>query len=308
MTLSKVAKKSIVIGVVVVLVLVAFYVYNAVLTPAEEAKQVDVPIPTEIRKVRKAIDVIERSNLRWKDAVMVRGWVCKENARQDPREMYLVLKSQENTVIFNIEKANIDRHDVSKALNVDSTIYKHGFALTFPIKELKGGTYKMGFIISDQSGKYFANSGTVLTIPDDNDADLKVEKFSEPQKISNVASIDIQKSNHEMAYCVDKVEQSSDYITVIGWGYLKGIDATANQSYVLLRKEQHVYAFDSKIISRKDVTKVFLKDKLDLDSSGFISSIPVEKLEKGKYEVGVYIVNGDKHSIIFSKKSVDIAK
>jgi hypothetical protein len=121
-------------------------------------------------------------------------------------------------------------------------------------------------------------------------------------------AITINATNTDMNYYFDKVEKTEGYINVTGWAFLKGMNATANKTFVLLKKDKDVTAFDITIRERKDVTKSFLKDKLSLDSAGFTTSIPIEGLQPGKYQVGIYIFNGNQSSMRYSSKFVEVGK
>ena len=59
---------------------------------------------------------------------------------------------------------------------------------------------------------------------------------------------------------------------------------------------------------RKDVTDYFNSTGLNLDSTGFHVEIPVEKIEKGHYNIGLYIVRGNQIGMMYSDKYIDIGK
>ena len=309
MTVSKKMAKNIIAVLVFAVVLISgLYLYNVKMVSEEEAKLADIRIPMETRKVKSSFDVVERTKLRWKDAVTIRGWVCKVNVTQEKRDLYLVLKSKNNTYIYKIEKSSINRPDVTAALHLDSLINNHGFELTFPSKSVKGDSYRLGFVIEDETGKYYASANKILIIPADGDSALTVKSGTEPQTIAHQVVMSLNEPTRKINYFFDKVNQSADYITVTGWGFLEGLDAVSKHSYLLLKKDKNVTIYDVSLRMRADVTRAFSKEKLNLDSSGFMSSVPIENLEKGKYQLGLYITNGNQSGIVFSKKVIDIGK
>ncbi|MCX6267459.1 MAG: hypothetical protein NTW16_08900 [Bacteroidetes bacterium] len=300
---------NIIAAVVLVVVLISgLYYYNVKMVSDDEARIADIQIPTETRKMKNVLDIVERTKLRWKDAISIRGWVCKENAAQEKRDMYLVLSSKNNSFIYKITKSSLSRPDVSAALHLDSLVDSHGFVVTFPAKELiKGDSYKVGFVIMDGTGKYYVSANKNLIIPDDG-SPLKVEAGSDPGTIAHKVDLKFVQPTREITCCFDKVKQSGDYINVTGWGFLKGMNAGSKNTFILLKKDKKVTVYDVSLILRADVTRVLIKEKLNLDSSGFTSSIPISNLESGNYEVGLYIINGNQAGIVYNKKPITIEK
>jgi hypothetical protein len=301
---------GIVIAVCVFAVVLIFglYYYMVKMTSDGEAKIADIPIPAETRLRKSSFDVVERTKLRWKDAVLIRGWVAKENVKKETRDLFLVLKSKKNTFIYKIEQNNRPRPDVTAALHLDSLIKNHGFELTIPLKPVKGDSYKLGFIIEDETGKYYSSANKTLIIPADIDSTIRVEAGLDPETIAHQVTVSLSEPTRDLNYNIDKVKQTDDYITVAGWGYLNGLDAASKHTYLLLKKDKNVSVFDLHTRIRKDVTRSFIKEKLNLDSSGFVTSVPVENLEKGRYQLGLYITIGNQTGLVYSNKYVEIGK
>lgn len=308
MKMSKTAKRIISIGALAVVILIALVVYNLVLTSDEEAVLTEIRVPSETRSVKGYLDIVERSKLRWKNAVTIRGWLGKESPSQDPRDLYLVLKSKDETLVYKVAQANLSRPDVTKALKLDPAITDHGFVLTLPLKAISGKTFKVGFIIEDKTGKYYGGINKNLTIPEDGSLPPVVEKGSDPPNMAGQVAVKMENPTAGMNYYFDKVEKSGDFINVIGWAFLKGMNASSGKIYILLKKDKENILFDSRVRVRKDVAKAFPDEKNNLDSCGFVSSIPTDNLPKGKYQVGLYLVNGNQTGNILTKKFVEIAE
>ena len=106
----------------------------------------------------------------------------------------------------------------------------------------------------------------------------------------------------------ETVNISGNNIIISGWGFLKGINSESQKSYILLKKNEKVTVFTLIVQVRKDVTGYFKETHLNLDSSGFLAQIATEGLEKGQYQVGLYIEKGNQAGMIYSNKFVDIGK
>jgi len=299
--------KTIIAAVSLVLVLVAaFVVYNLALTSDEEAPRADIRIPYEFRQAKSNVDIADWSKLRWKTAITIRGWLLKENPGQDPRDMYLVLRSKNDTLIYQIKDANRQRPDVSKAMKMGGDLNTHGFALTIPAGDLEENVYQVGYVVEDKTGKYFVRGNTTLTIPSESGGALVVERSKLPKDISNQVAMTVQKGSRSMQYSIDKFEKGAGYLSVMGWSFLKGMDAGNARVYVALNKDKETFVFDTQMVPRPDVTKAFASEKVNLDQAGFRGSIALEDLPKGKYSLGVYLVNGAETGYTDTRKTVEI--
>ena len=284
----------------------ANYIFGVLIKTDKEATLANMSLPSDSHKLEFIIDEATTMKLKWKDVVFLRGWVFKQNVKENKRELYFVLKSNKSTLIFKIENDSIKRSDVSdyyntNYFNMDIRSHNHGFEGYIPIYWLKDTSYNIGFIIEDETGKYYSGSSRELKLVKGNASIVDSEEGSEKKTMLDQVSIDIQKPTKEIAYHLDKVELSDSTLTIIGWGYLKGLDAKLLNSYVLLTKNENVHAFPIKVQMRTDVTKFYAATRLNLDSSGFQFNIPAENIVKGNYQLGLYINKGDQAGIVYDK-------
>ena len=272
----KIKKSAIIIisVIAVVALIVIFYIYNSVMISGEEAQIADIQLPEQTATISLNLDTVYPTNLRWKDAICIRGWLFKENAvSQGQRALYLVLRSKESNTIYKIENGNLPRPDVTKAFQLDNSANNHGFEVTFPTKELAGQTYKLGFIIVDKAGSYYAGANRMITIPEDSKTGIQIQKGPEPKAIAKRVTIPLKEPTTKMKFFFDKVDKSDEYLTVTGWAYLDGMNSVGQHTYLFLKKDKKMLVYELKSQLRKDVTKVFGKNQFNLDSAGFISSV-----------------------------------
>jgi len=141
----------------------ANYIFNILIKTGKEARLADISLPAETKNIKFNIDEIKREKLRWKEVVMIRGWVIKQENNYAERDVYLVLKSDKNTLVFKIKNEDIiSRPDVSEYFHLAGGVHSHGFEIFIPAYRLKDDPYKIGFVIEDKSGKYYSVSGRTL--------------------------------------------------------------------------------------------------------------------------------------------------
>jgi hypothetical protein len=122
---------------------------------------------------------------------------------------------------------------------------------------------------------------------------------------STLQNIEVPHETGDIRYYIDEVSNRKivwkEVISIIGWAFVEGRDATNSTKRVVLRSEQEVYVFDTYVpMPRPDVTRHFKGLKLDLDASGFQSNIPASRLNDGVYNIGIIITQDDKTSLVWT--------
>ena len=110
----------------------------------------------------------------------------------------------------------------------------------------------------------------------------------------------------EVIYAFDIKDISEGTLKITGWGFLQGLNSDSLNSYILFKKDEQVLTYTTVLQIRKDLTTGFIKTGLNLDSAGFQLKIPIHNFEAGKYNLGLYLVKGNRTGIIFSDKFVNI--
>lgn len=305
------SKKRIVIYLVLMLLLVAFlfsanYIFNVVIRSDKEAKLVNIKLPAETGKIRYGIDLVKTGKLKWKKALYMNGWVFEENVRKEKRDVFMVLKNKNETLTWRVDKNNFSRPDVSKGYHLVTGIHSHGFEIYIPMFRLKHPVYKIGFVIEDETGRYYSMSDNELRIFEDSVSLTSARPFYQP--VSQQVLLNTGKTTEQVSCSFDIVNTTDQYLNVIGWGFIRGMEGKGLKFYLLLKRDNKVIAYDTKGQIRPDITKGFSKYGVNLDSTGFTARIPMENLENGRYLLGLYIAGGGQNGMIFSDKSVDIHK
>ena len=285
----------------------ADYIFNVLIKTEQEARLAEISLPQETQNIKFAIDEIKQVNLKWKDALYVTGWVFKEDVKEKIRDVYFVLKGSNNTLTFDIEKDSIGRNDVTRAFGLGN-IRGVGFALTLVTYFLKEDSYQIGFVINDLTGKYYHNSNQALIKTNGKWSVAGTAVSSQKKFISEKKSISVKESNRSANHFhfIDRFEDTGETITVQGWGFLDGLNADDMKHYILFKKGNDIEIFDTDARTRPDVTTHFKDTGLNLDNSGFLAIVPIKKMKKGPYQVGLYIVKGQKKDVVFSDRYIEI--
>lgn len=113
---------------------------------------------------------------------------------------------------------------------------------------------------------------------------------------SKLQHFDLPKDTNKIKISIDKFNNSrrewKELIYILGWAFVKGQDATNDDTYLVLQSKDKTYIFDTVPMKRRGVTKVFGRSTgLNLDNSGFQAYIPDGVIKKGRYAIGIYIQN-----------------
>ena len=83
-----------------------------------------------------------------------------------------------------------------------------------------------------------------------------------------------------------------------GWAAVKNIGSSNNIVYLTLQNGKNIYQIETNALLRKDVTSHFKNvDGKNYDNAGFSAIIKFKDLPKGKYSVGILIVNNNKEQL-----------
>jgi len=304
--------KNVTTIVLVLILLVAiifaiFHFSNSIFKVKNEAKLVEMSLPPETQNLITGIEVVRLQKGHGQDSLFMSGWVLQQKVTEKKRDVYMVLRSGKSTLVFEIGNASMVRPDVTKYYHLDGEI-NTGFEMSFPLSLLKENKYQVGFIIEDKTGKYFAMSQKALSIAPGAVVLTDFTAAPGPGTKSNVVSLTLKEPTGTIKYHLEAIEQSDKIIKINGWGFIQGMNADDQKSYLLLKKNDKVTVFSMGVQIRKDVTSYFKASKVNLDSAGFTTQVSTENLEKGHYLVGLYIEKANHTGIIYSDKYVDINK
>lgn len=99
-------------------------------------------------------------------------------------------------------------------------------------------------------------------------------------------------NGNSIRYWVEFFEKKEIGFRFDGWAYLENQDAVNSEITVLLIKDLMAYKIRTTNINRPDITNS-VNGVNNLDNSGFISTINLEKIPSGNYKVGILIKNSN---------------
>lgn len=297
-------KKAVTITLsVIILIATIFIVYNFFIRDDQGknvAKLVEMTVPGNTLNVTGYIEEAKIETSIWKNFLVIKGWAFKQNVKEKNRELYLVLKSKNNTLVYDLENSNLARPDVTKYFKMDGGIDNHGFEGRIPMNNLTDSTYRIGVVIKDETGQYFSMLQKEISFSNGS-VKLDNSKF-----VPNQVSIPIHASSAKIKHYFDKFTVSGNKLDVNGWAFLEGMNTDSLKVYVVLKSAKTTAVFSTVGYPRKDVTSSFKDTRLNLDLSGFSCLIEGVDLEKGSYEVGLYLVKGNQAGLTYSGKFADI--
>lgn len=109
---------------------------------------------------------------------------------------------------------------------------------------------------------------------------------------------------NNMRYGLDRLITSPSALEVQGWAFIEGNSAENNRTYVILKSAQTSYIFDTFAVFDNPVTAQYGGPNLNLDWSGFTATIPLRKIEKGDYRIGLCIARDEITGLEYSSKVI----
>ena len=115
-------------------------------------------------------------------------------------------------------------------------------------------------------------------------------------------------------YCsIDLIDIAPQTIEMEGWAFIGGQSIEDSKVYMVMKSKKTTYVFDTFAGPRQppgDIQERF--KELNLGQSGFRVIIPIRKIDRGEYILGLYIIKGDIQALQYTDnavvKSGDIAK
>lgn len=301
------SKKKIVIIVLSVLILmtIIFSVYYFFIRDDQEnsvAKLVEMTVPGATQNITGRIEDVKIETSLWKDVLVVKGWVFKQNVKEQSRELYLVFKSGNRTLIYDLENDNLPRPDVTQYFKMEGGVDNHGYEGHIPMKDLKDTTYQVGFFIKDETGQYFAMSQKEIAFFDG------IVKLDDSKPLANQVSAPTLEPTAKIKYFFEQFDISANKLNIKGWAFLEGMNTDSLKTYIVLKNAKTKVVFSTVVQPRPDVTSCFKDTRLNLDLSGFSSQIDGRDLENGRYDVCLYLVRGNQVGFSVYEKFWEIGK
>lgn len=92
-----------------------------------------------------------------------------------------------------------------------------------------------------------------------------------------------------------------------GWAFIEGhdVDSEGSRTYIVLKSDKRTYIFDTAPRERPYVTKNFGGLTLNLDWAGFLTSIPLRKIARGDYTLGLYITKDGIQALQYADYAIE---
>lgn len=229
------------------------------------------------------------------DSYRIRGWGFIEGLHTEGIEHYVVLRDEDDLLIFNAEhhtREDVTEHFSEMGLNLDHS----GFRATIPREELTGEEYEVGFyfVVDGAGGVEFLGQNLSYLVS------------GEEAYISTQKDIDLEDAEHPVKYRISSIQDSEEHIDIRGWGFLEFRHTEGIEHYILLRHEDEVLIFDTEQHTREDVTEHYSEMGINLDQSGFRARIPKELLPEAEYEVGFLLIVNETRGLLFTNQYLQI--
>jgi len=140
-----------------------------------------------------------------------------------------------------------------------------------------------------------------LNFPKDRDIFLN---FKLDSKSISCPKPPIYDGTKDVLFSLDHVDLGKKYLFIEGWAFLKE-QLSESSVFVVLQSKQKSFMFDTSKLFRKDVGKHF--GLLQLENSGFLTTIKTSDVIKGTYRIGILVKQNDEQGFILSKRTVIIS-
>lgn len=256
----------------------------------------NISLPQQDRNINSGIDKIELKKMKSKELIGIEGWAYINDLEADKQNVYTVLLSNGNQYVFDTKK--VLRGDLPTALNDQvSKVENAGLKSLIDMSNVKSDSYQIGFYIENESKREFSLSGLSVIKND--------EKIEFKENTNNKLDLQLSEVETNVRANIEEVKKENGIIKIKGWGFLEGLSPDASDIYVVLKGEESKKSivFDVQSQIRKDVT-AYYSGKINLDKSGFLSRISKDNIGTEKYKIGIYIKNGTKAGLYWSKESI----
>jgi len=274
---------SIVVGFVFITIFIIEPLFDRFERIPDEAQLHTISLPDVTRDITHSFHEISVVP----GAIWMNGWAFIWGYNTKDMQIYIVLKSDSNTYIFDTESRNwphVTRTYKELNLNLD----KCGFITTIPSRKIKDGIYAIGIYIKKgdiESLKYttevvIKSKDTVVSTS----FTSKLQQIILPEESGNIG--------FRINFIREQKDGEKEFVKIYGWAYIKGYETKNSQTYLVLKSDINTYVFDTIPRYTWWVPDDLGITYLGLDWAGFQARIPEEQLENGTYEIGVYIDKG----------------
>ena len=106
---------------------------------------------------------------------------------------------------------------------------------------------------------------------------------------ANLVQMPLPAETNNMHYNLDRLITAKGALEIQGWAFINGYSADDDHVFVVLKSTKASYIFDSSTVWDNPVTAQYGGPNLNLDWSGFTTTIPLRKIKNGTYTIGVCV-------------------
>jgi hypothetical protein len=114
---------------------------------------------------------------------------------------------------------------------------------------------------------------------------------------AKLESVSLPKETNNISFRIDGFSQSKNLFEVEGWAHINGEGSDDARIFIVFKSDENTYVFDTQPIKRSDVSDYFKTS--NLDNSGFYAVIPKNRIQKGAYRVGFFIIKDEMEALQF---------
>ncbi len=115
-----------------------------------------------------------------------------------------------------------------------------------------------------------------------------------------------QQNGDAFNYNIESFDTKDNVLNLSGWAYFDKQVANETKLAIVFIKDEKAIRLITQKVNRPDVTTYF-KNDFNVDDSGFKSTYDISKLESGKYQLGIYLINKktNKEGLFITDKTIE---
>ncbi len=110
--------------------------------------------------------------------------------------------------------------------------------------------------------------------------------------------------NGKVDYSIDRLVVTSTTIEVQGWASIEGHGSNDGRTWLVLKSPSKTYVFETSAIYSPVVSEEYQAPDGRLDWSGFITTVPTRKIERGDYLIGLNVSKNGVEALEYSPRAV----
>lgn len=241
--------------------------------------------------------------------IEIMGWAFVDGQDSRDRDLYVVLKSEQRTYVFDTEmQPSPDLIPICGSLIVNADY--SGFRTLIPAEKISDGEYIVGFY----NRFYLRNRVMEALYYTDTVVIKSQDSVTTAFRTAKLVQVTLPEESGNISFNITNVsaptdtEGAQEFVEIRGWAFIQGQSTKDSLTYVILKSNTNTYVFDTIPKYAWWIGCQFGNCyDLDLDYSGFEAIILRDQLADGAYQLGIYIVKGDIQAFRYTDTVVTIS-